>query len=246
MTSEQFSFRSQEEKKAYVRQMFSGIAKRYDFLNHFLSFGLDRRWRKRAIGIVGEHLRAQGITTPAILDIASGTGDLALEALRQLPAAKVTAIDPVNEMLDIFREKIAGKQAEIIIEQGDAEQMRFPNGSFHAVTIGFGTRNFTNLQTAFTEIHRVLSPGGIFVNLELSSPRRFPMKQLYTFYSKFIVPLIGKTVSKHGEAYAYLPDSIRRFPEREAIVGMLRSAGFAEAKWKDLTAGIVTMHIAVK
>lgn len=246
MTSEQFSFRSQEEKKAYVRQMFSGIAKRYDFLNHFLSFGLDRRWRKRAIGIVAEHLVTQHVASPAILDIASGTGDLALEALHQLPEARITAIDPVNAMLDMFREKIAGKGTGIEIEQGDAEQMRFPDASFHAVTIGFGTRNFTNLQTAFHEIHRVLGPGGIFVNLELSAPRSFPMKQLHAFYSKFILPVIGKTVSKSKEAYSYLPDSVERFPERERIVEMLQEAGFTQARWKDLSSGIVTLHIAVK
>lgn len=246
MTSEQFSFRSREEKKAYVRSMFSDIAGRYDFLNHFLSFGRDYSWRKRAIRTVREHLQASGVTSPMILDIACGTGDLSFEAVRQIPDVQIVGVDLAKPMLDLFQQKIDQRGSNIRISEGDVEALEFPDGSFNAVTIGFGTRNFTNLDIAFKEIHRVLKPGGIFVNLELSKPRGFPMKQLYTIYSKFIVPLIGKTVSKHGEAYAYLPDSIRRFPEREAIVAMLRGAGFSEAKWKDLTAGIVTMHIAVK
>lgn len=245
MPTDQFSFRSQEEKKAYVRRMFSGIAKRYDFLNHVLSFGLDRSWRRHAIGIVRGHLAAQGIVSPGILDIATGTGDLALEALRQLPDARITAIDPVRPMLDIFEKKIAGQGLGITIEEGDAERMRFANDSFDAVTIGFGTRNFTNLQAAFDEIYRVLKPGGIFVNLELSRPRRFPMKHLYSFYSK-VIPFIGKGLSKSNAAYSYLPDSIRRFPEHEEIVMMLTHAGFQIARWESLTAGIVSLHIAMK
>jgi demethylmenaquinone methyltransferase / 2-methoxy-6-polyprenyl-1,4-benzoquinol methylase len=246
MSSEQFSFRSREEKKAYVRSMFSDIAKRYDFLNHFLSFGRDYSWRKRAIKTVREHLQASRIYAPKLLDIACGTGDLSFEAIRQIPDAQIFGVDLAKPMLDLFQQKIDAHGANIRISEGDVEALEFPDSSFDAVTIGFGTRNFTNLDIAFKEIHRVLKPGGIFVNLELSRPRQFPMKQLYTFYSKYILPVVGKAVSKHDEAYAYLPDSISRFPEREKIVEMLRVAGFADARWKDLTAGIVTMHIAVK
>src|SRR6185295_17313434 len=125
----------------------------------------------------------------------------------------------------------------------DVEAMRFPDGTFDAITIGFATRNFSQLEVAFREIARVLKPGGIFINLELSKPRRIPMKQLYGFYSKSLLPFLGKIISKNSEAYTYLPDSIQRFPEREVIVKMLYDAGFSQAEWRDLSSGIVTMHI---
>lgn len=224
--------------------MFSDIAGRYDFLNHTLSMGLDNGWRKKAIALVREHVAKT--TSPNILDIACGTGDLSLEALEQIPSASITGIDLARPMLDIFEEKASKVTKDIFIEEGDVEALRFADASFDAITIGFGTRNFTNLEIAFKEIYRVLKPDGIFINLELSKPRSFPMKQMYGFYSRFILPIVGKTVSKHGEAYSYLPDSIRRFPEREQIVSMLKQIGFREAKWKDLSAGIVTMHIATK
>lgn len=244
MTQNDFSFSSRDEKKTYVRTMFSDIAGRYDFLNHTLSMGLDNGWRKEAIALVKEHVAQTA--SPSILDIACGTGDLSLEALRQIPSASITGIDLARPMLDIFEEKASKVTKDIVIEEGDVEALRFADASFDVITIGFGTRNFTNLEIAFKEIYRVLKPGGIFINLELSKPRSFPMKQMYSFYSRFILPIIGKTVSKHGEAYSYLPDSIRRFPEREEIVSMLKQIGFREAKWKDLSAGIVTMHIAIK
>jgi len=244
MTQNDFSFSSRDEKKTYVRTMFSDIAGRYDFLNHTLSMGLDNGWRKKAIALVKEHV-AQN-PSPNILDIACGTGDLSLEALRQIPSASITGIDLARPMLDIFEEKASKATKNIVIEEGDVEALRFADGSFDAITIGFGTRNFTNLEIAFKEIFRVMKPGGIFINLELSKPRSFPMKQMYGFYSRFILPIVGKTVSKHGEAYSYLPDSIRRFPEREEIVAMLKQIGFNEATWKNLSAGIVTMHIAIK
>ena len=224
--------------------MFSDIAKRYDFLNHFLSFGLDNWWRRKAVGSVKVHLK--GIKEPHILDIACGTGDLAFELLKRIPDAKITGIDLAKPMLDIFQQKITERKAPITIGEGDVEALAFPDNSFHAITIGFGTRNFTRLDIAFKEIVRVLKSGGIFVNLELSKPRRTPMKQLYAFYAKRILPIIGKMVSKNSEAYTYLPDSIQRFPEREEIMKMLREAGFSQAEWHDLSAGIVTMHVGRK
>jgi demethylmenaquinone methyltransferase/2-methoxy-6-polyprenyl-1,4-benzoquinol methylase len=244
MAETQFSFTTREEKKQYVRSMFSNIAGRYDFLNHFLSFGLDYRWRRKAIDIVRTHLSK--IEQPAILDIACGTGDLAFETLKQIPNASIMGIDLAKPMLDIFWKKIEERKAPIVIAEGDVEALKFPDKSFDAVTIGFGTRNFTNLAIAFAEINRVLKPGGILVNLELSKPRHSPMKQFYHLYSKYILPMIGKGISKSSEAYAYLPDSVQRFPEREEIMDILRTAGFGQVYWKDLTAGIVTMHIAIK
>ncbi len=244
MTEEQFNFTSSEEKKTYVRNMFSGIAGRYDFLNHFLSFGLDYYWRRRAISIVQKHLAV--LPEPRILDIACGTGDLSFEILKRIPSAKITGIDLAKPMLEIFRQKADERKASISIGEGDVEALTFADSSFDAVTIGFATRNFTRLDVAFKEISRVLKPGGIFVNLELSKPRGIPMTQLYGFYSHAIMPAIGKLFSKNNEAYTYLPDSIDRFPEREEIMKMLREAGFIEAEWKDLTQGIVTMHVGRK
>jgi demethylmenaquinone methyltransferase/2-methoxy-6-polyprenyl-1,4-benzoquinol methylase len=244
MPQPQFDFTTSEEKKVYVRNMFSSIAKRYDFLNHFLSFGLDYTWRRKAVRLIKKQLAE--IKEPHILDIACGTGDLSFELLRQIPNAQIIGIDLAQPMLDIFQQKIDERKASIAISEGDVEALTFADGSFDAITIGFGTRNFTRLDVAFKEICRVLKPGGIFVNLELSKPRNFPMKQLYTFYSHTILPIIGKVFSKNDEAYTYLPNSIQRFPEREEIMKMLHEAGFSQAEWKDLTAGIVTMNVGRK
>ncbi len=249
MSETQFDFITSEEKKSYVRTMFSDIAGRYDFLNHFLSFGLDYYWRRKAVRMVKLHLDNRQSTIddrPTILDIACGTGDLSFELLKHIPSAKITGIDLAKPMLDIFQKKIHERKAAIIIGEGDVEALTFADNTFDAITIGFATRNFSRLDVAFKEIARVLKPGSIFVNLELSKPRRFPMKQLYAFYSKRILPIFGKLISKNSEAYTYLPDSIQRFPEREEIMKMLHEAGFSDTEWKDLTAGIVTMHVAKK
>jgi demethylmenaquinone methyltransferase/2-methoxy-6-polyprenyl-1,4-benzoquinol methylase len=240
----QFEFTTSDEKKTYVRTMFSEIAGRYDFLNHFLSFGLDYYWRRKGVRMIKDHLTT--IQNPAILDIACGTGDLSFEILRQIPDAHIIGIDLARPMLDIFQKKSNEKRASILIELGDVEALRYADHSFDAVTIGFATRNFSRLDIAFKEIHRVLKPGGIFINLELSKPRGGLMKQLYGGYSRFILPSIGKIFSKSSEAYTYLPDSIQRFPEREEIMNMLHTAGFSKTEWKDLSSGIVTMHIGVK
>lgn len=244
MPEPQFNFTSTDEKKTYVRTMFSNIAGRYDFLNHFLSFGLDYYWRRKAILLVRSHVA--NIAVPHILDIACGTGDLSFELLKYIPEAKITGIDLAPPMLEIFKQKIDRAHASITINEGDVEALAFPDNSFDAVTIGFATRNFSRLDIAFSEIFRVLKPGGIFVNLELSKPSGALLKPLYRFYSKAILPMIGKLVSQSKEAYSYLPDSIQRFPEREEIMKMLQTAGFTKAEWKDLSAGIVTMHVGKK
>jgi demethylmenaquinone methyltransferase/2-methoxy-6-polyprenyl-1,4-benzoquinol methylase len=244
MSQPQFEFTSSEEKKSYVRTMFSDIAGRYDFLNHFLSFGLDYYWRHKAVSIIKNHVAK--ITEPHVLDIACGTGDLSFELLKYIPNAKITGIDLAKPMLDIFQQKINARKSPITIDEGDVEALTFADNTFDAVTIGFATRNFSKLDIAFKEIARVLKPCGIFVNLELSKPRRTPMRLLYAFYSKRILPIIGKMISKNTEAYTYLPDSIQRFPEREEIMKMLHEAGFSQSEWHDLSAGIVTMHVGKK
>lgn len=239
-----FSFQSREEKKSYVRKMFGEIAGRYDFFNHFLSMGFDFYWRKSAIQTLRDTIQEK--QKPKILDIACGTGDLAFEAIKQIPGADVTGSDITLPMLDLFRKKIEKRGLKMKVEEGDVEDLKYPDNSFDAVTIGFATRNFTNLDIAFREIHRVLKPGGVFINLELARPRVFPMKQLYKLYFDAILPGMASMMSKHNSAYRYLPDSLRRFPDLEPLAEIITNAGFKSATWKTLTAGIVSVHIGVK
>jgi len=262
-----FIFQSREEKKRYVERMFGQIARRYDFFNHFLSLGFDYSWRRRAIEILRARLLAHSTPQPPplseegesnhppapslkmrgrILDIACGTGDLSFEALRQMPNATVTGVDLAEPMLVLFRKKAAERNLAITIERGDVEVLQFADNSFDGVTIGFGTRNFTDLGVAFKEIHRVLAPGGVFVNLELAKPRMFPMKQLYRFYFDALLPLIGTMFSRHDSAYKYLPDSLRKFPDLEALAKIMTDAGFRDVKFETLTAGIVAIHSGIK
>lgn len=223
--------------------MFGEIAGRYDFFNHFLSLGFDYTWRRRAIQILKERLTTD---TPEILDIACGTGDLAFEALDQMPKARITGVDITPPMLVLFREKLKQRGVSMRVEEGDVEALAYPDHSFDAVTIGFGTRNFTNLEVAFREIHRVLKPGGVFVNLELAKPRKFPMKQLYRLYFDAILPVTATLMSKHDSAYKYLPDSLRKFPDLEALAAIMEQVGFRTVTWETRTAGIVAIHVAVK
>lgn len=239
-----FTFRSREEKKSYVRKMFGEIAGRYDFFNHFLSMGFDFYWRKYAISVLRDTLEEK--QHPKILDIACGTGDLAFEAVKQMPGAEVIGVDLTRPMLDLFEQKIRKRGLKMQVEEGDVEALRFEDSSVDAVTIGFGTRNFTNLDIAFGEIYRVLKPGGVFINLELARPRVFPMKQLYKLYFDAILPTMASVMSKHNSAYRYLPDSLRKFPDLEPLADVMSNAGFRTVRWKTLTAGIVAVHIAVK
>jgi len=243
-TEPAFTFASRDEKKNYVERMFGEIAGRYDFFNHFLSLGSDYRWRRAAIGVL--KVRMANVAEPTILDVACGTGDLAFEALTQIPNAKIMGLDLTRPMLDLFQKKIDERKANISVLLGDVEALPFPDNMFDGVTIGFGTRNFTNLEIAFSEIHRVLKPGGVFVNLELAKPRRFPMKQLYAFYFNALLPATATLLSRHDSAYRYLPDSLRRFPDLEPLAKIMTDAGFHDAKWETVTAGIVAIHSAVK
>ncbi len=250
-----FTFQDRADKKKYVERMFGQIARRYDFFNHFLSVGFDYSWRRRAIQVLRSRFPnsptsagggGRGVDSPAILDIACGTGDLAFESLTQMPGAQITGMDLAQPMLDLFAQKAAEKHLTITIEKGDVEALHYADNSFDGATIGFGTRNFTDLLIAFTEIHRVLKPGGVFVNLELAKPRAFPMKQLYRFYFDSLLPLVGTLFSRHNSAYKYLPDSLRKFPDLEALGEIMTKAGFREVKWETRTAGIVAIHSAIK
>jgi demethylmenaquinone methyltransferase/2-methoxy-6-polyprenyl-1,4-benzoquinol methylase len=223
--------------REYVRSLFDGIAPRYDLLNHLLSAGIDRRWRRRAV----EHLR--DLRPHAILDVATGTGDLALEAARLEPS-RIVGIDIAPRMLERARTKIARRGLSSLIElrMGEAEALPFPDESFDGVLVAFGVRNFEHLERGLGEVLRVLRPGGRLVVLEFSHPQRFPYRQLYFFYFTRILPLIGRAVSGHREAYAYLPATVLAFPEGEAFLGVLSQAGFEQGRLEPLSAGVATIY----
>lgn len=221
--------------------MFDSISKRYDFLNHFLSMGIDRKWRKKAIAYLRD------LHPVHILDVATGTGDLALEALSLQPE-KITGIDLSEGMLDIGRKKIkeAGKSGVIELMKGDSENLVFGDNTFDACTVGFGVRNFENLDKGLAEIYRVLKPGAMFVVLEFSKPRVFPVRQLYHFYFNTILPFWGRYISKNQSAYTYLPESVRHFPDGRQFTAHLEKVGFRNTTMKALSLGICSIYTGVK
>lgn len=230
-----------ENKKTQVAQMFNSIAGKYDFLNHFLSAGIDIYWRKKAIGLLQKSAPKQ------ILDIATGTGDFAIEALKVNPD-KITGIDISEGMLGVGREKLQkkGLTSKIELLSGDSENLQFGADSFDAVTAAFGVRNFENLEKGLSEMNRVLKPGGRVVILEFSKPTAFPMKQGYNFYFKNILPVFGKLISKDQSAYTYLPESVQAFPDGKAFLAILEKVGFKEAQWQSLTFGICSIYTGIK
>ena len=228
-------------KKEQVAQMFDTISGNYDDLNRVISFGIDVKWRKKVLKLVAD-------THPeSILDIATGTGDLAL-LMTQTNATKIIGLDISAGMLEVGRKKISEKKLDAKIEMvlGDSEKIPYDDASFDAITVAFGVRNFETLEKGLAEILRVLKPGGIFVILETSVPERFPYKQGYTFYSKNILPLIGKLFSKDNSAYQYLSDSASVFPYGEALNNILRKIGFIEVKASPQTFGVATIYSASK
>ena len=229
-------------KKGQVAQMFDGIAGRYDFLNHALSLGIDRGWRKKAIREVA------AIRPSDILDIATGTGDMAIAAAKAIPNAKITGVDISNGMLDVGRKKVTALSlgSRIGLFEGDSEALPFDAGSMDAVMCAYGVRNFEHLEAGLQEMYRVLRPGGKVVILEFSQPKAFPIAQLYRFYFSAILPAIGKLVSKHSRAYTYLPESVAAFPEGQTFCAMLGACGFTAPKARPLTFGITTLYTAMK
>lgn len=222
--------------------MFDNIARRYDFLNHLLSLGIDRYWRKKAVGFLKDK------KSFTILDVATGTGDLAITAYKILKPEKIIGIDLSEKMLEIGRNKIAHKlpDAKIELQRGDSENLNFEDNVFDAVTVAFGVRNFENLEKGLAEIYRILIPGGWFVILEFSKPHHFPVKQLYGFYFKRILPFIGRIFSKDTGAYKYLPESVMVFPDGDNLIRYLGRAGFTSCSFRPLTLGIVTIYTAQK
>lgn len=231
----------QETKKEQVATMFNNISHKYDFLNHFLSLGIDILWRKKAVRMLAPHQPKK------ILDIATGTADFAIEALKLNPE-EIIGIDISEGMLNVGKEKIKKKGVDNIIslELGDSENLRFEDAYFDAYTVAFGVRNFENLEKGLTEMLRVLKPKGTGIILEFSKPRKFPVKQLYNFYFNKILPGIGKMVSKDNAAYTYLPESVYAFPDGEDFIQLLTKIGYKDAKATTLLFGIATIYKASK
>lgn len=229
-------------KKKQVSTMFDNIAPWYDFLNHFLSLGIDISWRKKAISSLRE------LQPKKILDVATGTADLAIEATKQLSPEKVIGIDIANEMLEVGRQKLKRKALSDKIELllGDSENIGFPDNTFDAVTVAFGVRNFENLEKGLQEMLRVMRPGAKVAILEFSKPTLFPFKQLYNFYFKNFLPVIGRLTSKDPKAYNYLYESVQAFPDGKNFVNVLERLGYQSATYKPLTLGICTLYLAEK
>ena len=228
-------------KKEQVAQMFDTISGNYDNLNRVISFGIDIKWRKKVLKMVSDK------NPNTILDIATGTGDLAI-LMTKTKAEKIIGLDISDGMLEVGRQKIAAQSLSNRIEMvlGDSEKMSYNDNSFDAITVAFGVRNFENLEIGLTEILRVLKPNGIFVILETSVPVKFPFKQGYNFYSKNILPLIGKMFSKDNVAYGYLSESASFFPFGEALNNILRKVGFIDVVDLPQTFGVATIYSASK
>lgn len=228
-------------KKQQVAHMFNSISPQYDFLNHFLSLGIDILWRKKAVKLLRQH------QPRTILDIATGTGDFALEAMKLNPE-KIIGLDISDGMLEVGRKKIKarGWHQRIDMVNGDSENLPFEENKFDAVIVAFGVRNFENLERGLSEMLRVLKPGGAVVILEFSKPRGFPMKQLYGFYFRAILPLVGRLFSKHRTAYTYLPESVDVFPDGNNFLAILNKIGYQNATCQPLTFGVSSLYYAQK
>lgn len=229
-------------KREQVETMFNSIAPTYDRLNHLLSLGIDRRWRRAAIDAL------KPFAPQTILDIATGTGDFAILAARRLDPDRIIGVDISEGMMDVGREKVkeAGLDNVIFFMKDDSTALTFDTDSFDAVTVAYGARNFEDLEAGLREMCRVLVPGGHLMLVELTTPPRFPMKQLFHFYAHTVMPLIGRLVSHDDSAYTYLPHSMEAFPQAEQLVPMLRRCGFSEVTFKRFTFGLSTMYLATK
>ena len=230
-----------KSKKEEVAEMFDNISAKYDFLNHFLSLGIDKLWRKKAIKML------RPLKPKCIIDLATGTGDFAIAALKLNPD-EVVGVDISDGMLDMGRIKMKKRKVDHIIsmKNGDSEDLPFEEGYFDALTVGFGVRNYENLEKGLAEMLRVLRKDGMAVILEFSKPKKFPIKQLFNFYSKRIIPVLGKSISKDESAYAYLPESVEAFPEGKDFVAILEKVGYRDVKAKPVSGGIATIYTGIK
>lgn len=235
-------YNQDEYKGVQVRRMFDAIAGKYDLLNHTLSFGFDKGWRRKGIHFLRPYSPKQ------ILDIATGTGDLAIAMQKQLHAETIIGADISEGMMEVGRQKVkeAGLQDHVSFEYQDCTALTFADNTFDAVTAAFGVRNFEDIEKGLREMYRVTKPGGHLMILELSTPESFPMKQLYQLYSKVVIPTVGRFVSKEKAAYDYLPASIQVVPQGKVMTDLLTRVGYKEAKARTLTFGICSLYTGTK
>ncbi|MBC7391060.1 MAG: bifunctional demethylmenaquinone methyltransferase/2-methoxy-6-polyprenyl-1,4-benzoquinol methylase UbiE [Opitutaceae bacterium] len=229
-------------KKEQVQEMFDNIAPKYDLLNRVLSMGIDILWRKKLISKIVKS------KPNLVLDVATGTADVAIEIAKSLKPSKIIGLDLSDLMLNEGRKKIKDLKLEHIIElvQGDSENLKFPDNTFDAITVAFGVRNFENLEKGLFEMQRVLKPGATIAILEFSKPQNFPVKQLYKFYFNSILPKLGKWVSKDSAAYTYLPESVQNFPQGKEFLLILEKTGYKNCQCTSLTFGISSIYSAQK
>jgi demethylmenaquinone methyltransferase/2-methoxy-6-polyprenyl-1,4-benzoquinol methylase len=230
------------DKKAAIKSMFDSIAWRYDFLNHFLSFGIDRLWRKRAVRIISESFK-----NPHILDVATGTGDLAIAAMKLNPSG-ISGIDISDKMLEIAKKKVErnGFSGKIELISGDSENIPYGDSVFDVAMVAFGVRNFSNPLKGLSEMKRVIRERGMIMVLEFSKPSGFPFSQVYNFYFRSILPFFGKLFSKDKTAYRYLPDSVMKFPDNKEFLKLLVMAGFSNTNQIKLTGGVASIYTGIK
>jgi demethylmenaquinone methyltransferase/2-methoxy-6-polyprenyl-1,4-benzoquinol methylase len=242
MSSSVTPYDSSTGKKEQVAEMFDNIAPKYDFMNQLLSMGIHKGWRRKAVKIL---IPSQ---PKIILDVATGTGDFAIEANKKLNPDKIIGVDISEGMMKIGRVKLKEKKLDHKIELilGDSENLPFEENTFDAITVGFGVRNFETLEKGMSGMFRVLKPGGTLVILEFSRPRKFPVKQFYNFYFNRITPLIGRLFSKDKRAYTYLPESVNAFPDGEKFLEIMKKTGFSSPTWQPLTFGIASIYTGRK
>lgn len=235
-------YHSEGEKSEQVEAMFDNIAPAYDRLNHILSLSIDKIWRRRAM------VWLKQFKPQTILDVATGTGDLALLTQKKLDPKKIVGIDISEGMMSIGRNKVKERGLESIIsfEKENCENLSYDNNSFDAITVAFGIRNFANLDKGLKEMYRVLKPGAHLAILELTTPEKAPVKQLFNFYSKSVIPFLGRLLSKDKQAYTYLPETIKSFPQGERMTTIIKEAGFEQVEFKRFTFGICTFYMATK
>ena len=229
-------------RKAAVESMFDSIAWRYDFLNHFLSFGIDHLWRRRAIRIISESHK-----NPFILDVATGTCDLAIAAMKLNPS-RIEGIDISQKMMEIGKDKIdrKGFTGKIVLTQGDSENIPFSDSVFDVAMVAFGVRNFSDPLKGLSEMNRVIRDKGMILVLEFSKPSGFPFRTVYKFYFNNILPFFGKLFSKDKSAYNYLPESVMKFPDNEDFLSLLSLAGFSALRQVKLTGGVASIYTGIK
>jgi demethylmenaquinone methyltransferase/2-methoxy-6-polyprenyl-1,4-benzoquinol methylase len=234
-------YNSDRSKKEEVAEMFNNISGKYDFLNHFLSLGIDHLWRAKAVKELKE------IEPKRILDIATGTGDFAIASLKLNPT-EIIGMDISSGMLEVGKEKMKKKKVDNIISMrlGDSEDLPFEDNYFDGLTVGFGVRNFENLEKGLSEMLRVIRPGGKAIILEFSKPKKFPVKQGFGVISKYIIPFFGKLISKDDKAYAYLPESVAAFPEGKAFENILNKLNYKNIKSIPVSGGIATIYVGSK